>query len=77
MKRWRHPPLYAPNGARLDTVDLELLRRLQADARVQNQTLAREMNLSASGCLQRVRRLGWPACVVNGAFMTALPRVVA
>lgn len=51
------PPLYAPNGARLDDVDLELLRRLKADARIQNQTLARALGLSPSGCLKRVRRL--------------------
>jgi DNA-binding Lrp family transcriptional regulator len=70
MKRWRHPPLYAPNGARLDTVDLELLRRLQADARVQNQTLAREMNLSASGCLQRVRRLEEAGAICGYAAIT-------
>lgn len=51
------PPLFAPNGARLDPVDLELIRRLQEDAHIQNQTLAREVGLSPSGCLQRVRRL--------------------
>lgn len=50
-------PLYAPNGARLDDVDLELLRRLKEDARTQNQVLARALGLSASGCLKRVRRL--------------------
>lgn len=50
-------PLYAPNGARLDRTDLDLLRRLQSNARIQNQTLAREVGLSPSGCLQRVRRL--------------------
>lgn len=56
-RRSQTPPLYAPNGARLDAIDLELLRRLKADARVQNQTLARALGLSASGCLKRVRRL--------------------
>ena len=50
-------PLYAPNGARLDDVDLELLRRLKADARIQNQSLAQALGLSPSGCLKRVRRL--------------------
>ncbi len=56
-RRAHTPPLYAPNGARLDPIDLELLRRLKTDARVQNQTLAHEVGLSPSGCLQRVRRL--------------------
>lgn len=56
-RRSRTPPLFAPNGARLDPVDLELLRRLQEDSHIQNQALARAMGLSASGCLKRVRRL--------------------
>ena len=56
-RRSHTPPLYAPNGARLDDVDLELLRRLKGDARIQNQTLARALGLSPSGCLKRVRRL--------------------
>lgn len=56
-RRAHTPPLYAPNGARLDLTDLELLRRLQTNARMQNQTLAREVGLSPSGCLYRVRRL--------------------
>ncbi|MGD9979518.1 MAG: Lrp/AsnC family transcriptional regulator [Hyphomonadaceae bacterium] len=51
------PPLYAPNGARLDDIDIALLRRLQTDSQVQNQALAQEVGLSQSGCLQRVRRL--------------------
>jgi DNA-binding Lrp family transcriptional regulator len=57
-EQWRpRPQLYAPSGARLDPVDLELLRRLQEDAHIQNQALARALGLSASGCLKRVRRL--------------------
>ena len=56
-RRSHTPPLYAPNGARLDPIDLALLRRLKTDARIQNQELAREVGLSPSGCLQRVRRL--------------------
>lgn len=55
--RSRTPRLFAPSGARLDPVDLELLRRLQEDAHIQNQALARTLGLSASGCLKRVRRL--------------------
>jgi DNA-binding Lrp family transcriptional regulator len=57
MRRGRTPPLFAPNGTRLDHVDIELLRRLQKNAHIQNQTLARALGLSASGCLKRVRRL--------------------
>jgi len=56
-RRTHQPPLFAPNGARLDPVDLELLRRLHEDARIQNQALARALALSPSGCLKRVRRL--------------------
>ncbi len=57
-EQWRsRPQLYAPSGARLDPVDLELLRRLLEDANIQNQALARALGLSASGCLKRVRRL--------------------
>ena len=55
--RPRAAAVFAPNGARLDPVDLEVLRRLQEDAHVQNQALARMLGLSASGCLKRVRRL--------------------
>lgn len=56
-RRIHLPPLFGPDGARLDGVDLQLLRRLHGDARIQNQTLARELGLSPSGCLKRVRRL--------------------
>ncbi len=56
-RRTHPPPLFAPNGARLDPVDLELLRRLHENARIQNQALARELGLSPSGCLKRMRRL--------------------
>lgn len=56
-RRGQLPPLFAPNGVRLDPVDLELLRRLNEDAHIQNQALARTLGLSASGCLKRVRRL--------------------
>lgn len=59
MSRWRahDPPLYAPSGARLDRIDLTILRRLQEDAHLENRALAREVGLSDSGCLLRVRRL--------------------
>lgn len=41
----------------LDQIDFALLAELQADANIQNQTLADRVNLSASACLKRVRRL--------------------
>lgn len=53
----RRSVLFAPGGMRLDAVDLEILRRLHEDARVQNQDLAGAVGLSPSACLQRIRRL--------------------
>ena len=42
---------------KLDQIDLKILSRLQADGRLQNNQLAEAVGLSASPCLQRVRRL--------------------
>lgn len=44
------------NG-KLDQIDLRILARLQADGRQHNNQLAEAVGLSASPCLQRVRRL--------------------
>ena len=41
----------------LDTTDWKILARLQHDARISNVELAREVNLSPSPCLSRVRAL--------------------
>ena len=41
----------------LDQIDLRILERLQADGRMTNQELAESVGLSASPCLNRVRRL--------------------
>lgn len=41
----------------LDTIDLRILRELQADARISNVELARRIHLSPSPCLARVRAL--------------------
>ena len=41
----------------LDATDRNLLRLLQADARMTNAALAEEVHLSPSACLRRVRRL--------------------
>jgi len=42
---------------RLDAIDRKILRQLQADNRISNQDLAREVGLSPPACLSRVRRL--------------------
>ena len=44
-----------PDG--LDTLDLRILERLQADARLSNVDLAKAVHLSPSPCLARVRAL--------------------
>ena len=41
----------------LDSVDLRILAVLQEDASMENQELARRVNLSPAPCLRRVRRL--------------------
>ncbi len=41
----------------LDATDLNILRELQADARLPNITLAERVNLSPSPCLRRVKML--------------------
>jgi DNA-binding Lrp family transcriptional regulator len=42
---------------RLDATDRRILEVLQSDARIANVDLARQVNLSPSPCLRRVRRL--------------------
>ena len=41
----------------LDEIDIRLLSRLQADARISNVALAESVNLSPAPCLRRVREL--------------------
>ena len=41
----------------LDRIDLAILQWLQKDARISNVNLAKKINLSASPCLERVKRL--------------------
>jgi len=53
----RATDLFAPDGSRLDRIDLKILHRLQVDARITNHDLAREIGLSDSATLHRVRRL--------------------
>ena len=42
---------------KLDRLDIAILEQLQANARISNVDLAREVNLTASPCLNRVRAL--------------------
>ncbi len=44
-------------GAKLDRVDLQILRDLQEDGRITNVELARRAGISAPPCLRRVRAL--------------------
>ncbi|SDN47383.1 transcriptional regulator, AsnC family [Afipia sp. GAS231] len=45
------------NGPKLDRIDLNILVQLQKDGRMTNANLADAVGLSASPCLQRVKRL--------------------
>ncbi len=63
----------------IDSTDLELLDRLQTDARVSNAELARSLGMAPSAVLQRVRRLeergviqGYLARIDPGAVDRAL-----
>ena len=49
--------MVANQGFSLDSVDLEILRLLQADGRMSNVALAEQVNLSPPACLRRVQRL--------------------
>ena len=42
---------------RLDTIDRKILNALQRDGRIQNAELSRQVGLSASPCLRRVKNL--------------------
>ena len=55
---------------KLDRIDLKILDVLQHDARITNQALAEEVGLSASPCLQRVRKL--EAAGVIGNYRAAV-----
>jgi DNA-binding Lrp family transcriptional regulator len=44
-------------GSRLDDIDRQILRELQADGRMTNVELARRVGMSAPPCLRRVRAL--------------------
>jgi len=56
----------------LDRIDMCILKALQQDGRISNVNLAKKVNLSASPCLDRVKRLeddGYIECY--GAFLNA------
>jgi Lrp/AsnC family transcriptional regulator, leucine-responsive regulatory protein len=50
------PPI-SEDSSNLDSIDLALLERLQADASLSNQDLARAVHVSPPTCLRRVKRL--------------------
>jgi len=51
--------------SKLDQIDLRILNKLQSNARITNQELADAVGLSASPCLQRVKRMEM-AGVISG-----------
>ena len=54
----------------LDRVDLAILKTLQSDGRITNVELAKKVNLSASPCLDRVKRLETEGYIKRyGAFL--------
>lgn len=56
----------------LDRIDLTILDTLQKDGRISNVELAKIVNLSASPCLERVKRLEQEGYVTRyGAFLSA------
>jgi len=56
----------------LDRIDLTILDTLQKDGRISNTELAKKVNLSASPCLERVRKLEGDGYIERyGAFLNA------
>jgi len=56
----------------LDRIDLAILDTLQKNARISNVDLAQQVNLSASPCLDRVKRLEQDGYIERyGAFLNA------
>ncbi|MEO6549397.1 MAG: Lrp/AsnC family transcriptional regulator [Ferruginibacter sp.] len=49
--------MIAQNEFILDKVDLHILKLMQANARISNADLARELNMAPSGVLERVKKL--------------------
>jgi len=62
----------ADKSRTLDRIDLTILNTLQKDGRISNTDLAKKVNLSASPCLERVRRLENDGYIERyGAFLNA------
>ncbi len=56
----------------LDRIDLAILEALQQNGRISNVELAQKVNLSASPCLDRVKRLEQDGYIMRyGAFLNA------
>jgi len=56
----------------LDRIDMTILKTLQSNARISNVELAKKVNLSASPCLDRVKRLENEGYIKHyGAFLNA------
>ena len=56
----------------LDRIDITILKTLQSDGRISNVELAKKVNLSASPCLDRVKRLEKEGYIKHyGAFLDA------
>lgn len=60
---------------KLDPIDIEILKRLQQDARISNKQLAGEVGISPSTCLERVRRLVTTRAI-TGFHAGVSPRVL-
>ena len=60
---------------RLDRIDLAILRILQREGRVTNAALAQRVGLTASPCLQRVRRLERAGIVTGYGARLDLARI--
>lgn len=59
----------------IDAIDRRILATLQADGRITNEALARRVNLSASACLARVRRLEAAGIIAGYRAVVAVERV--
>ena len=73
-----------PDNSTLDRIDRQLVAALRKNARLSNRELAAHVGLSASSCLERVRRLesrgvlrGYHADVDPRALGVGLQAVVA
>lgn len=60
--------------AKLDRIDLKILAALQANGRITNAALAARVGLSASPCLQRVRRLEGAGYILGYGALIDLAR---